>query len=335
MSPTDSTDPGLEEATNPTGAALEEEEQEPSLDPIEDAWLSQEPETVEALAKSRIAENPNDARARAWLGLSMCITERLPQGQAEIKRAFDLLRAELTQANDEESKHSITWEMHAIANRLTDTLSETPSQGVAAATFVVEQLKFEHSPSLRMISEHTAVENGDPVRAAGFLKRALVVDATDPESHFLAARLFARLGKKPQVLSHLQKALDNAAGTIAVRTLARYEPDFDGFRQDPEFFALIDPFPKDDTLRPIYEAIDAGEFGTAVELAHAALPDAANKLDVLYPLREALEQVADRSEGEEIPPELIEELEQLAQDIEAEEEAGGESAVYSRFCGDS
>ena len=63
----DSTDPGLEEATNPGGEALEEE---PSLDPIEDAWLSQEPETVEALAKSRLAENPDDGRARAWLGMS-------------------------------------------------------------------------------------------------------------------------------------------------------------------------------------------------------------------------------------------------------------------------
>ena len=328
----DSTDPSLEEATNPGGEALEEE---PSLDPIEDAWLSQEPETVEALAKSRLAENPDDGRARAWLGLACCVTERLPQGQAELKRAFDLLRAELARATDDESKHAITWEMHAIANRLTDTLSENAAQGVAAATFVVDSLKFEHSPSLRMISEHTAVENGDAVRAAGFLKRALVVDATDPESHFLAARLFARLGKKPQVLSHLQKALDNAAGTIAVRTLARYEPDFDGFRQDPEFFALVDPFPKDATLRPIYEAIDAGDFAAAVEFARAALPGAANKLDVLLPLREALEQVADRSEGAEVPPELLEELEQLSADIDAEEEAGHESAVYARFCGDA
>jgi hypothetical protein len=328
----DSTDPGLEEATNPGGEALEEE---PSLDPIEDAWLSQEPETVEALAKSRLAENADDARARAWLGLACCITERMPQGQAELTRAFDLLRAELARAQDDEAKHAITWEMHAIANRLTDTLSETAAQGVAAATFVIDQLKFEHSPSLRMISEHTAVEGGDAVRAAGFLKRALVVDATDPESHFLAARLFARLGKKPQVLSHLQKALDNAAGTIAVRTLARYEPDFDGLRQDPEFFALVDPFPKDETLRPIYEAIDAGDFSAAVEFARAALPSAANRLDVLLPLREALEQVADRSEGDEVPAEILEELEQLSADIDAAEEAGEESAVYARFCGDA
>ena len=57
MSSTDVTDPGLDDATNPGIEALEEEE--PSLDPIEDAWLSQEPETVEALAKSRLAENPN------------------------------------------------------------------------------------------------------------------------------------------------------------------------------------------------------------------------------------------------------------------------------------
>lgn len=333
MSSTDATDPGLDEATNPGIEALEEEE--PSLDPIEDAWLSQEPETVEALAKSRLAENPNDGRAHAWLGLAMCVTERLPPGQSSLKRAFELLRAELAQAPDEEAKHAVTWELHAISNRLTDTLSENAAQGVAAATFVVDTLKFEHSPSLRMLAEHTAVEVGDPVRAAGYLKRALTVDATDPESHFLAARIFARLGKKPQVLSHLQKALDNAAGTIAVRTLARYEPDFDGFRSDADFFALVDPFPKDETLRPIYEAIDAADFEGAVALARAALPGAANKLDVLFPLREALEQVADRTETDEVPPEILSELEALSADIEAREEAGEESLVYARFCGDA
>lgn len=310
-----------------------EEEGLDELDPIEDAWLQQEPEVVEKLARERIAKDDGDAQSHAWLGLALCITARSAPGQAELKRAFDLIRGAAERTSDEDEKHMLTWELHGIANRLVDTLAENPTLGLPAATFVVDGLKLEHAPSLRLMSEDTAVREGDPVKAATLLKRALAVDATDPESHYLAARLFARLGKKPNVLSHLKKALDNAAGTIAVRTLARFEPDFDGFRKDTEFTTLIDLFPTDEALRPLYVALDAGDFAKAVELAPAAEKAATNKLDVLYPYREAVELLLDQPEADE--KKLVPILERLQKDIEQAEDAEGESAVYARFCGDA
>lgn len=323
-----STDDVTGEMPAPEDEALDE------LDPIEDAWLQQEPEVVEKLARERLAKEPDDAQSHAWLGLALCITNKTSAGQASLKRAFDLIRGAEEKTSDEEEKHMLTWELHGIANRLVDTLAENPTLGLPAAKFVVETLKLEHAPSLRLMSEDVAVREGDPVKAAGLLKRALAVDATDPESHYLAARLFARLGKKPNVLSHLQKALDNAAGTIAVRTLARFEPDFDGFRKDADFNTLTDLFPADPALRPLYVALDAGDFAKAVELAPAAeKAAAANPLDVLYPYREAVELLLDSPEADE--KKLGPLLDRLQADIEKLEDADGESAVYARFCGDA
>ncbi len=316
-----------EETENQDDPGLEE------MDPIEDAWLLQEPDQVEKIARERLATNADDSASQAWLGLALCITNRLPAGQAALKKAFELIRGKLAVQTDEEEKHMLTWELHGIANRLVDTLAENPTLGVASAQFVVDGLKFEHAPSLRMLSEDVATREGDPVKAAGFLKRALAVDATDPESHYLAARLMARLGKKPQVLSHLQKALDNAAGTIAVRTLARFEPDFDGFRKDPEFSALIDLFPAEAVLRPIYVALDAGDFAKVVELCGANFDKAPNKLDVLYPWRESLELLLDEPGPEYDRVNL--ELERVQAVIDEHEGKDEESPVYQRFCGDA
>ena len=302
------------------------------VDPIEDAWLMQEPEQVEKLARERLAAAPQDAQSLAWLGLALCITNKVPAGQATLKQAFELIRARLAAATDDEEKHMLTWELHGIANRLVDTLAENPTLGLPAAQFVVDTLKFEHAPSLRMLSEDVALREGDAVKAAGLLKRALAVDSTDPESHYLAARIMARLGKKPQVLSHLQKALDNAAGTIAVRTLARFEPDFDGFRKDAEFNALIDLFPLDPVLRPLYVALDAGDFATVAQLASANAGKAQNALDVLYPWREALELLLDQAEDEAA---LVKELDRVQAQIETHEGKDEESPVYQRFCGDA
>jgi len=302
------------------------------VDPIEDAWLMQEPEQVEKLARERLAADPKDAVSLSWLGLAQCLTNKMPAGQATLKQAFELIRGQLAAATDDDEKHQLTWELHGIANRLVDTLADNPTLGLSSAQFVVDTLKFEHAPSLRMISEDVATREGDPVKAAGFLKRALAVDSTDPESHYLAARLMARLGKKPQVLSHLQKALDNAAGTIAVRTLARFEPDFDGFRKDAEFNALIDLFPTDPVLRPLYVALDAGDFQTVAQLCAANAGKATHALDVLYPWRESLELLLDQAE-DEAP--LVKELDRVQAEIETHEGKDEESAVYQRFCGDA
>jgi tetratricopeptide (TPR) repeat protein len=313
--------------------APETEQPLDQLDPIEDAWLQQEPEQVEKLARERLAADPQNPQHHAWLGLALCITNKTPAGQASLKKAFELIRAAEAKTSDPDEKHVLIWELHGIANRLVDTLAENPTLGLPAAQFVVDGLKLEHAPSLRLMSEDVGVREGDPIKAAGLLKRALAVDATDPESHYLAARLMARLGKKPQVLSHLQKALDNAAGTIAVRTLARFEPDFDGFRKDPEFTTLIDLFPTDPVLRPVYVALDAGDFAKVVELAAAASGQVKNALDLLYPWREALELLLDQDGADE--KSLVPKLEKLQADIEAHEEKDEESPVYSRFCGDA
>jgi tetratricopeptide (TPR) repeat protein len=316
-----------DDVTNPGEPELD------AIDPIEDAWLQQDPELVEKLARERVAQDATDAHAHGWLGLALCGTGKTALGQAALTRAFELIRAKQSSAKDEDEQHQLTWALHGIANRLIDFLAENPTLGEPAASFVLDTLKFEHPPSLRLLAENALSRDEDAVKAATLLKRALAVDATDPESHYLAARVMARLGKKPPMLSHLQKALDNAAGTIAVRTLARYEPDFDGFRKDAEFTSLIDLFPKEEPLRAVYVALDQGELEKVVTLAEAAKGKVPNALDLLYPWREALEQLLDREGADEKA--LLPKLEAVQAEVEAHEEKDEESPVYGRFCGDA
>lgn len=303
-------------------------EDEDTPDPIEDAWLDQDFATLERLAQARVAANPNDGSAHAWLGVAWCHAGRRRDGFAEVKRAFDLVRAKASAAKDEEEKADLLWELHALGNRLLSVLGDDEGAAIEGAHFIVETLAHEHPASLRWLAHDLA--GTDPVKAAALLKRALAVEPTDPESHYLAARVMARMGRKPQVLSELKKAIEHAEGTIAVRALARVEPDFGGFRSDPEFLALIELLPTSEPLRALYVALDAGEFTKVVSLAAAAKPKVANALDVLYPWREALEQLLDQGDTAREA-----ELDALQQEIEAHEDRDEESPVYARFCGDA
>lgn len=304
-----------------------DDEASDALDPIDEAWFAQNLETVEQLARERLAANPTDFQSHAWLGLASYVSKKTAAGQRSLQTAFELINAAALKA-DEEEKETLSWERHALADRLFESVFELPLQ-LAAAQFIVDVLKLEHAPSLRLMVEDVAEREGNPVKAMAVLKRALAADATDPESHYLAARLFARLGKRPNMLGHLKRALEHGAGSLAVRTLTRAEPDFDGFREDEEFKTLTDPLPTEPALRRLYAALEAGDFALVVTLAAAAAPTAQNPLDVLYPYRDALEQLSEADEAEWSAT-----LERVQVEIEHCEEADQQSAVYARFCGD-
>jgi hypothetical protein len=164
------------------------------------------------------------------------------------------------------------------------------------------------------------------------LKRALALDAVDPETHYLLARLLARLGKKAPALKHLGQAIERASD-LAVRQMARFEPDFDGLRDDADFLALTDTLPTDPALRPLYEALDAGEAEKALALAQTLVDTVAQPLDVLYPWREALELSLDEGRGDEAA--LVQQLDEVQARIDALEDEDAVSEVYARFTGDA
>jgi tetratricopeptide (TPR) repeat protein len=191
------------------------------LDAVERAWLARDYEKVEAEAKQL-----HEAPGLLWLGLAQVATERLAQAHATLKRAFAHGQADQSQ-------------LHAAANRLVDLLAHDAIQSVGIAHFIVEALALEHPASLRLLAEDIALREQDPVRAAALLKRALTSDPVDPESHYLIARLLARMGKNSNVLKHLHAAVKYGAERLSVGVLARHEPDFEVLRQDPEFQKLF------------------------------------------------------------------------------------------------
>lgn len=290
--------------------------EEAPLDPIDEAWFRGELDVVARLAQARLASDPTDWRAHAWLGLALFRGTTVGPAQASLSKAAELLRAAREKTTDDELKAELGWELQGLADRLHEAVEASPSV-LAAARFVADELKLEHPPSLRVLVEDVAEREGNPVKAATMLKRALAADPTDAESHYLAARLFARLGRRSNLMGHLKKAVEYAEGAVAVRSLARYEADFDGYRDDEAFAQLVDQLPTEPTLRPLYAALEGGDAASVIQLA-AALPQT---LDVLQPLRDAHQLAGDEAAAARVQA-LIDEQEE------------DESPAYSRFRGE-
>ncbi|MEW5737586.1 MAG: hypothetical protein AB1938_01605 [Myxococcota bacterium] len=303
------------------------------LDPMEEAWLDGDAEAVEAAARAALERDTADPLARCWLGLAQYLTDQVTAGQATLREGFAALRALHAAAPDEDTRDQLTSTMQAFASHLIDAAAERPTLAPGVAAFILEDLKLEHAPALRVQAEHQAGPGGDVVGATMVLKRALALDANDAETHYLLARLLARLGKRTPALKHLGRAIEHGAGLAAVRELARFEPDFDGLEDDPEFAALVDVLPDDPLLRPLYEALDRGDFAPVLALAASLADRAGQPLDVLYPWRDALELSLDSGAGDEA--ELVKELEKVQARIDELEDQHAVSAAYARFCGDA
>lgn len=302
----------------------------PPNDPIEDAWFEQDRARGLSLAKTRLAANEGDVVARGWVAVGLAATGAFGQASAALQQTFEALGQNLERAQDEDRKDELRFERAALAGRFLEAVGET--HVVDGAKLLVERLSLEHPPALRVLAAEALARSNDAARAMALVKRALAVDPSDSEALYLGARAAARAGRKPNVMSLLQKALDVADGTIAVRLLARYEPDFDGLRTDAEFSALIDPVPREEPLRSLYLALEAGRLEEVLSLAAGAKATAANRLDVLYPWREALELLLDR-DGSGSPWEAP--LEALQAEVDAHQAKDEESAAWARFCGDA
>lgn len=303
-----------------------------SMEAIEAAWFERDLRLVEASAQEVLATDASDARALGWLGLVQYLGDKAATAQTTLRRAFAGLRDEEAAAADEDARHIARWAMHTFANHLIDALAVNPTLGAPAARFVVEGLGFDHAPSLRVLAEEKAGPGGDAVGASRLLKRALALDATDAESHYLVARLAARVGRAAVALKHLQKAIEYGGQLTQADTLARYEPDFDGLRGDAAFIALIDTLPADATLRPLYEALERGEPWDVLALAPAVVDATPQPLDALYPWREALE--LSRASGGPDVAQVEADLAAVEARIGALEAQGQSSAVYRRYLGE-
>lgn len=285
------------------------------LPEIEEAWHAGEVQLVVRLAMEALQQDPTAFEAKAWVGLTHWLEGQVPAAQAALRDAFARVRERHDEATD--------WERHAFCNRLIEVATEADQ--AAVARFIVEQLAVEHGTSLRILAEEAAPSN--PVAALALVRRAIAADPADAEAHYLAAKFFAALGKRPLTIKHLEAALEHGAGVLAVRILARVDSEFDGLRTDERFKALIDPLPQG-PVRPLYAALAVGRLNEVVAMASTL----ERSLDVLYPLREALETLIDTSAG---PNTFDEMLAAVNDEIDEREDAGDESDAYPRYCGES
>lgn len=278
---------------------------------IEEAWYAGETEAVRRAAEAELQVDPTAFAPKTWLGLASCHEGEVAAGHRSLRDAF----ASVRDARDDETE----WLRHATCNRLVELVPE--AEQLQVARFIVDELKVEHGTSLRLLAEHAAASN--PIEALALARRAITADPADAEAHYLAAKFFAGLGKRALTLKHLELALEHGSGVLAVRSLARVDKEFDGLRSDAAFTSLVDPLPAP-PLRALYASLDAGQMNEVVRLA-ATQPVS---LDVLYPLREALERLIDAGEDHE------ERLAAVNADIDEREDAGEQSDAFSKYCGE-
>ena len=278
---------------------------------IEEAWYAGEVDAVTRIADAELQRHPSAFAPKAWLGLVQWHEGQVAAARETLRKAFGGARSQ----DDEEAE----WQRHATCNRLVEFAAE-PDQ-LEVARFIVNVLGVEHGISLRLLAEHAARSN--PIEALGLVRRVIAADPSDAEAHYLAAKFFAGVGKRPLVLKHLKLALEHGAGVLAVRSLARIDTEFDGLRADDAFKELVDPFPAP-PLRALYTALDAGRLREVVALAGTL----ETSLDVLYPLREALERLIDAGEA------LEDRLALANAEIDEREDAGDRGDAYLRYCGE-
>lgn len=305
-------------------AEADQEEEGAGAARLADAWFERDFAQVERLAREGLEAAPDDAVLQAWLGLALWCRGEVAAARPVLEAAVRGLRTAMARA-DGDAREALGWALDSVADRLIDA-TEGPGQA-EAARFVLESLGLKHAPSLRLRAEAIEARDGNPVAALAALKEALAASPADADTHLLAARLFARLGKRAGVLKHLTRALALADGAVAVRRVVRYDFDFDGLRDDPEFAALVDLLPAEPALRPLYQALEARDFARVVDLAAVAPPG----LDALYPLRDALEALA-RAEGSE---RWADAQARTQADIDAREADDEASAAWARFRGDA
>jgi hypothetical protein len=257
----------------------------PPVEHLPAAWEAQDFARVEALASAALAGAPGDARALAWLGLAEAARGR---GLHTLARAAAALVAAPGVAGGADPRAEVAARLLGL---------HPAGLEPAAARLVVEGLQLEHPVALRALAAEAAGQ-GELATGAALLRRALAVEPHEPESHYQLARLLARLEKRPNVIRHLRAALAHGGGHLAVRRLARAEPDFDALRADPDFQELLDTLPHDALLRPLYAALDRGELERAAALAPGLVAMARHPVDVLLPWREALRRLAQGPFGE-------------------------------------
>ncbi|MDX2009530.1 MAG: hypothetical protein SFW67_05040 [Myxococcaceae bacterium] len=227
-----------------------------TADPLEDAWFEQDAAQVVKLAEARLATNAEDVLARGWLAVGLAASGSFAPALAALKIALSGVAQQLATLADPEQKDELEWERAALAGRFLEAVAEPHLAGAARA--IVETSGLDHPPALRVLAAEALAVANDAPKAMALVKRALAVDPSDSEALYLGARAAARAGRRPNVLGLLQKAIAASDGTIAVRLLARYEPDFDGLRADAEFQTVMDPLPSAEPLRALYRALVSG-----------------------------------------------------------------------------
>ncbi len=198
------------------------------------------------------------------------------------------------------------------------------------AARLVDRLGVTLPIALRVLADELERTSGNPVEAFRLLVRAKQADPSDPETDFALARLHARGGRAPKVVSSLEDACRNATLGQDYRALARRHPDFKGLETDPAFVALVETRPTDPTLASLARKLDDRAFSEVADAAAAQLSGSVDPLFVLEAWREAVDGLMAQVPFDEEPPHaLVEAMQHVTDQLRSR--SGQRSEAWTRF----
>jgi Tfp pilus assembly protein PilF len=99
-----------------------------------------------------------------------------------------------------------------------------------------------------------ALNAGDETAAMRHIQRALTDDARHDHAHYMMAVLSARRSDASGAVDHLRQAVSLNPEN---RSIARQDPEFDSFRNDPAFKTIVESPAADSPLRAVAAAAAA------------------------------------------------------------------------------
>lgn len=174
-------------------------------------------------------------------------------------------------------------------------------EGQTSRALTLADSVLEHSPPLQIWHRCRAHKlrslamwhDGRRDEAVVEMRRAVDLQPTYATGHYNLAAFAAHRGDKAELLARLAQAITHGAKQYVMdyRPIIRDDPDFDGFRSDPDFQALVDTLPKDPTLRSVYQHLQDDEPYEAWKRGAEVLEQAADRLAVLQAMEAALESI--------------------------------------------
>lgn len=292
--------------------------------------------------ESALKEHGDDSQVIGYRGVVEILTGERQKGIQSLKHAYQALQKEVADESDEDFKKIFKSQLNNMGTHLFDAADGSVAQTspLELAKLLIEDVGWMHRRAVKTLAID-AINNGQAQVAIDLLKPVLDSDANYDSGWYNIACAYAQLGQKSFMLEAVKKAIQTSRSEAAydVRPDLKDDEDFSGYRNDPDFIALVSPLPNDPTLLPTYKLLQEGLLDKVLTQGEDALAQATDRLAILEAMFDAAQRIdSDIDEhGEEFSEykhqqvHYREVIQRLKTEIFEEKKKGAKSSVFRSF----